>query len=35
MRLLYVLIQLVFEGLDQVFAEPDECLANLIVARRL
>ena len=34
-RLLYVLIQLVFEGLDQVFAEPDECLANLIVARRL
>ena len=34
-RLAYILLHLLFEGLDQVFADPDEPISNLIVARRL
>ena len=34
-RLLYVAIQLLFEGLDQVFFDPDEVMGHLVVARRL
>jgi SAM-dependent methyltransferase len=34
-RLLYIFIQVVFEALDQVFADADEPISNLVVARRL
>ena len=33
-RLLYVILQVVFELLDRVFFDPGEVLANLVVARR-
>jgi SAM-dependent methyltransferase len=33
-RLLYVALQLLFEGLDRVFFDPREVLAHLVVARR-
>ena len=33
-RLLYVLIQLVSEGLDRLFFNPDEVLAHVVLARR-
>lgn len=33
-RILYVLLQLLFEGLDRLFFDPREVLAHLVVARR-
>jgi SAM-dependent methyltransferase len=34
-RLLYALLQLTFEGLDQVFFDPSDVLGHLVVARRI
>jgi SAM-dependent methyltransferase len=34
-RILYTLLQLVFEGLDQIFMDPDETLGNLVVGRKI
>lgn len=34
-RVLYTGLQLVFEGLDQIFMDPDETLGNLVVARKI
>ena len=33
-RILYVLLQLLFEGLDRLFSDRREVLAHLVVARR-
>jgi len=33
-RILYTVLQLGFEALDQIFMDPDETLGNLIVARK-
>jgi hypothetical protein len=33
-RILYTILQLGFEALDQIFMDPDETLGNLIVARK-
>jgi len=33
-RVLYVVLQLVFDGLDRLFHDPGEVLANLVVARK-
>jgi len=33
-RILYVVLQLVFEGLDRLFFDPREVLAHLVVARK-
>jgi hypothetical protein len=33
-RLLYLVLQLVFEGLDRLFMDPAEVLAHVVVARR-
>jgi len=34
-RILYITLQLLFEGLDRIFFDPREVLAHLVVARRL
>jgi hypothetical protein len=33
-RLVNLVLQVVFEALDQVFADPDEPISNLVIARR-